>query len=473
MNETPKTTKSGWRILRRILISLAVLVTLVALFYTEEDWRGKRDWEKCKAEFEAKGVMLDWNAYIPPPVPAGQNFFMAPKMQEWFQGRGSRDLTKRLENPKTVPVGEKDKIKTEADAKAYLAWSDQFTPDFNLIREALKRPYARMVGDYTQPYAVPIPNFLTVRIVAQTLAQRAHCYLLLGEPQKALEELTFLNDSRRLLEGAPTGKPMTFLASMINVAVTGLYADIIAQGFRLHAWQDSQLVSLQEQLSKIDLIPYVSESSRETPVHDYQVVKQLEVANRLVRERLVSLLAIPNSWKKSWNNPVFLLFNIAPKGWIDQNLIVDIRSEVKMLDALDTSNSVIFPRRIDATLREIKSGNSNHSPYRILASFAIPNYSRAFQTLAYYQTEINEAAVACALERYHLAHGNYPETLDALVPRFIQKLPHDIIGGQPLHYRRITDGKFMLYSVGWNETDNGGEPGTLTDPEQGDWVWEN
>ena len=44
-----------WRTMRRILISLAILATLIAAFYTEEDWRGKRAWENCKRELEAKG----------------------------------------------------------------------------------------------------------------------------------------------------------------------------------------------------------------------------------------------------------------------------------------------------------------------------------------------------------------------------------------------------------------------------------
>jgi hypothetical protein len=56
-----------------------------------------------------------------------------------------------------------------------------------------------------------------------------------------------------------------------------------------------------------------------------------------------------------------------------------------------------------------------------------------------------------------LAHGEYPETLDALVPQLIEKLPHDIIGGQPLHYHCSASGKFLLYSAGWNETDYGGQ----------------
>jgi hypothetical protein len=44
-----------------------------------------------------------------------------------------------------------------------------------------------------------------------------------------------------------------------------------------------------------------------------------------------------------------------------------------------------------------------------------------------------------------------------------------------LHYRRTADGQFALYSVGWNETDDGGVVGLNKDGgvdiNQGDWVW--
>jgi len=70
-----------WLNLRQFLMGLALLATLIALFYTEENWRGKRAWDNCKRELEARGAALDWNAYIPPPVPDDQNIFKAPKMQ--------------------------------------------------------------------------------------------------------------------------------------------------------------------------------------------------------------------------------------------------------------------------------------------------------------------------------------------------------------------------------------------------------
>src|SRR6266550_1716304 len=81
-----------WRNLRRTLMGLAVLATLTALFYTEENWRGKRAWENCKSELETKGEAIDWAAYFPAPVPDEQNIFKAPKMTEWFSGKGRTDL---------------------------------------------------------------------------------------------------------------------------------------------------------------------------------------------------------------------------------------------------------------------------------------------------------------------------------------------------------------------------------------------
>jgi hypothetical protein len=83
--------------------------------------------------------------------------------------------------------------------------------------------------------------------------------------------------------------------------------------------------------------------------------------------------------------------------------------------------------------------------------------------------------VACALERYHLSQGQYPESLDRLVPRFIDNLPHDIINGQPLHYRLTDNGQFVLYSVGWCNKDRGGKvvqpKDPLIDVRNGNWVW--
>jgi hypothetical protein len=118
----------------------------------------------------------------------------------------------------------------------------------------------------------------------------------------------------------------------------------------------------------------------------------------------------------------------------------------------------------------ILGGLLNH---RLIARVLLPSLSRIIIRSAETQTAANQAAIACALERYRLANGNFPDTLDALAPKFIAQLPKDVINNQPMKYRRTSDGQFVLYSVGWNEKDDGGTPGkTLFDEKNGDWVWE-
>ena len=116
-------------------------------------------------------------------------------------------------------------------------------------------------------------------------------------------------------------------------------------------------------------------------------------------------------------------------------------------------------------------------PNNILARMFLPSLPRSSQKFGYAQSSVDMARVACMLERYRLAQGEYPETLDALSPSFIEAVPHDVIGGQRLKYHRTDDGKFSLYSIGWNGMDDGGAvvfrtPLRLTiDFDKGDWVW--
>jgi hypothetical protein len=90
------------------------------------------------------------------------------------------------------------------------------------------------------------------------------------------------------------------------------------------------------------------------------------------------------------------------------------------------------------------------------------------------QAEIarNVVVTAIALRRYQLRHHHLPDTLDELVPDFVESVPTDCMDGQPLRYRRNADGRFLLYSVGDNGQDDGGNPAwerTDVTTDQYDW----
>lgn len=64
--------------------------------------------------------------------------------------------------------------------------------------------------------------------------------------------------------------------------------------------------------------------------------------------------------------------------------------------------------------------------------------------------------IALALAEYQREHGNYPETLDDLSPKYLKTIPKDRFTEKPLRYQRQEAG-FLLYSLGANGTDDKGE----------------
>jgi hypothetical protein len=141
----------------------------------------------------------------------------------------------------------------------------------------------------------------------------------------------------------------------------------------------------------------------------------------------------------------------------------------EVMDTLDLTNNRVMAARIDAFALREGNRQKRSSPYTWMAAVAIPNFAKAMQTVARNETRAHQAWLACALERYRLANGSYPKSLENLVPRYVDRLPTDLFNGKPLRYLPAPDGNYVLYSVGWNESDDGGVPGK--ESLEGDWVW--
>ena len=82
---------------------------------------------------------------------------------------------------------------------------------------------------------------------------------------------------------------------------------------------------------------------------------------------------------------------------------------------------------------------------------------------------------AIALKRYHLQRNAYPASLNDLVPAFLSQVPNDLMDGKPLRYQLKPEGDFLLYSVGEDGADDGGDPTPVSGPNDlargRDMVW--
>lgn len=363
-------------------------------------------------------------------------------------------------------------------AADYLAWSDQFQPEFDMMRDALKRPYAFLRGEYRTPEDFPYPNFSSIRVTTQALAQRAQCWLVLSQPEQALRELMLLHDLFRLMDASPGRRGGTLVSAMMKVAVTGIYAGVIADGTRLHAWTEPQLIKLEEQLKGIELLPsFVNALGFERAVwcRVFETANPTQ-CNELFAQRVFPPPPVATNLVQLLQDPVYLFCTFAPRGWIYRNMLNLAVSKQKAVDCLDAVNCVIRPCEVTRANAEIQSGFHETSAQTVLAARAVTDTTLATMTLAFHQTRVREAVIACALERYRFKRGYYPDKLDALVPEFIQKIPPDVINGGSFKYCGGW-AQFALYSIGWKEKDNGGvanfrDNGSL-DMASSDWVWPN
>jgi hypothetical protein len=263
---------------------------------------------------------------------------------------------------------------------------------------------------------------------------------------------------------------MTLVVAMINVAIKGLYVTTVADGLRLKAWKEPQLAAIQEQLGQIDLLPQVYGAFQSELAGFYRIV---ETSTSREMAAIFANYAQTTTWKKI-TNPTYLFLTFAPQGWIYQNAIRALSLQEKPLAGFDLEHRLIRPKTTDNQVRETLATVEHFSIYNFLSGVLIPHYGRAMQKAAQNQTLANEAYIICALERYRSTHGKYPETLAALIPQFAKTLPEDVIGGAPLKYR-LEGEQVVLYSVGWNEIDDGGTPAFKSDASgdlaKNDWVW--
>jgi hypothetical protein len=128
---------------------------------------------------------------------------------------------------------------------------------------------------------------------------------------------------------------------------------------------------------------------------------------------------------------------------------------------------------MEATLKTspIKAFFKHH----IFARLLLPAINKFTHRVAAGQVQVDEARIACAIERYRLARGKLPDALEALVPEFAPKLPHDLMTGAPLKYDKVGNDNFTLASVGWKEanTNETRWPEEIAKkfPRTPEWTW--
>jgi hypothetical protein len=463
MNTAPEPSLLGhcWRVVRRIVIVSATLGAFVTMFYLFENWRGHYAWKHLKAELAARGERLKPSDYTAASVPAEQNFAETPVLRAiTYRSNMDSNLFRKFElvhrSLSYFPNGTEPVSKENADK--VLAAFQNIAAEMAELRAATKCPYAQFPKTNDNAFLGDVPNFITLRTLSHLFSIHASAELVAGHSERARADIAVVQRLADSLRGKTT-----LVEAMIRVSVLGLTLPPFEEGLRAGAWSDAELAAFQKSFESEELLTGLDAAMRGGERNSIT-----ELVAELPRARLMETIGGngPQNWKTDCFN---LAVRWCPRGWLEQNAVKYSQVMQHQFDVYDVKQQRVFPDKCDATSAFIDAELKTMTPYKYLVALGMPNFAKATQITAERQIYLQEATLACALERFRRARGEYPEALAALVPQFIARLPTDVMTGQALKYQRADKDKFTLYSVGWNLKDDGGI--RTSNRIEGDWVW--
>jgi hypothetical protein len=501
------------------------LVTIYALFSTWVNWSGARAWSATLAMLKAEGETVVFRETTVAPIPDAENFCAIPLLKDLPLATDKPDSTdvpsknkSRLESlklPSTSPTGTERPRSTNAvlgkavPLQEWATWmrtqgAFQFSPDagkpaqeildalvaqdaavIQELADGLPRPFAQWLPSWrTREYAngmlmaVMFPHYSSMHGLIPRLTLRTAAAAQAGDVTKAHESTLLI---------ARLGQ-----ACMNDPFLIGLLIGI-SNGTYLHSatWELcwAQVGSIQDftkletVLSELDYQRATLQAFRSELAAMTETLRHCKTS----REQRLGLVQIMKSEGNSSGDVISNAISSGiPDGFFDSSAAVladrEFRYMIKPLRDGGWAAARKGAEDFEKEILEMSKRGPWMAPSYIMTTITAPVVSGVVYRAAYAQALLNQAVIACALERHRLASGTYPDSLDSVNLASGKPLPPDPMTGKPMRYRKAENGRYVLWSIGVDAKDDEGKwlPGQQTpnnsskfyEPTfRGDWIW--
>jgi hypothetical protein len=484
------------------------LVVLCLIFDAGENWLDAKDWTDAQAKLKAAGISIEASDYLPQTVPASENLGALPIFQftpDVKTGLPRLDTLRRavafydnvyfppdekfvpgkilyLSDWPMGPNADLGQLKHELEeycrvAKPPITVPPTATPSeilglicpafAELRNESPKRPSCSFDVGFSGPLLLNTGRNMEFIDEQLRLAKAIHyeetLALLDDHPKVALDDI-----KAGWKIGAGVLHEPVQVDGLVYLGVAAIHRAAVTYGLQLHAWNDDQLKELDEALGQCDFLAAAQFVQR----GDFAVVE----------------MPLAESYKRDWNFGVHEGRRLAKEQGLPVNerlyfvtsIFNFLRTKGSYDEGLADYAAYLLPgskQLLDVPTRRVFAEREVNFPPPPKDDSLIPDiensWLRTVKKFAESQAQTDELRIACRLERYRLAHGSYPDSLTSLT--VYGTLPLDIMNGEPYHYKLSGDGTYILYSVAWNQQDDGGDSGRISDAngDSRDWVWTN
>jgi hypothetical protein len=505
--------KARWKILIAAGVFLAVFIGiwLVTIHVGPEN-----EVEAYKKLLREKGEKLEISEVLPPPVPPESNgasvaqsafALFSPLSDEWT----NLPSAMRMIAPGKAMVGwAQSEVRASDFTNSWenvTAAAEDDQPARKLLQQSANYPAFDFQLDYNKGPEMLLKHLALLKRSAQRLSAAAMCDLHNGDTGSATTNLCTL---LALVRGEDDER--TIISQLVRIAMAGIAAAANWELLQSTNATDAQLAMLQKSWGQLEFVKGTENSFLMERAMNEATIQKMRASN-MEFHRLMGMYSsagisgpsgaagsgnwlddVEDSAKEAFQNAKFAGATFMWRtSWTYSDELNALKNDQDILETLRLieTNHVFQPAYNNLMSRLYPSGLSrlysssgaariydavwdglDDMNLRQLFSGSAGSLASAIRRTMAAEGSKRVVITAIALKRFQLKHGNFPEKISDLAPEFLAAVPLDPVDGKPLRYHANPDGTFLLYSVGENGVDDGGDATPAMPVPSSTWQWQ-
>jgi hypothetical protein len=500
---------ASWFSKRRFWLALSVIAASLLGVFIYFFARGPLRLRAFKAEMIARGEILDLQKLTGNHPPANEN--AAPQLDASMDALGSINVNSvsafspmKLVGPGRARISWKQTEQMGMDKKKYswIEFESQLAhkrKQLDQLKSVLTLPHLDRHLEFEKGLGIRLPHLSNTRRTIYwfelAIASQLHQSNLEGALSDICDMLRFF-----WLES----EEPVIISQLVYIAQFQIAFAIIWEAMQVEGWNDSQLAQIQTELLRFHFYePMKQAVIVERSMNSIEYVKCRGSKSYMDRELgALGLGGGPGGnmistdstsvWRNisqffngmgEWMKGVGLRTATAARYWY-WKFFTSYDDEILYLTCMNHTiqqiDKALDGKMLSQIVTETDHWLSQHEPNPSkmpLSALLIGMQKSYIEKAGFSETMLQMAITAVAIKRYQIQNNRMPENLSQLIPAFLKQMPKDPMDGQPLRYRPNSEGRMLLYSIGKNYVDDGGNPEfnnqqtSKTFINQKDWVW--
>lgn len=358
------------------------------------------------------------------------------------------------------------------------------------IREALAQPQIHHRLDYVKGMQLHLPHLVQAKSLSSFYGAAAQLALRQGRGREVREALDTLSRLARVMD-----HDHLVISELVRIALARISRVSIWEALQSDLLTPEDLLILQRTWDGLHFLENMEKGLEGERIYGDASMELIGASHEKTQDAFSAIGNLmrgfagvemeSSSWKKPLEDLPYgpeiaeaierqIYARVWRFAWAHQLRLRNLREMQQLIEitraALISKSFAAVRPDILAMERDVQEAGLYD---RLRSPFDTPfvQVSKSVQKAMEAETERSLVLCALAIKRYSLERGRLPGNLAELVPEYLSSVPVDYMDGKPMRYRVQADGSYVLYSVGSDTVDQGGDPSRLSDQSQSANPW--